>query len=238
MTLWADPETARPIRVEFTDVAQEGRVVMSNFRYNVDLDPSLFSLEPPEGYSVRTRERTKPFEEDLLGALRTIAENSEGVFPAKLGMHEEVMKPLMAGLESKMDGLDEGKLAAEVEKVLAKYGGKEKLKEKYGKDIPPEIRAEITKAGMPFMREQIQKQIQQQAPIREERMRGIRFFMKLEPENDPHYAGGGVKLGTPDRPILWYKPTGAEQYRVIYADLSVKEMTPEDVKKLPEPKAE
>jgi hypothetical protein len=43
-----------------------------------------------------------------------------------------------------------------------------------------------------------------------------------------------VKLGTPDRPILWYKPTGADTYRVIYADLSVKEMAPDDVKKLPE----
>jgi hypothetical protein len=42
-----------------------------------------------------------------------------------------------------------------------------------------------------------------------------------------------VKLGTPNRPIFWYKPTGAEKYRVVYADLSVKELTPEEVKKLP-----
>ena len=59
------------------------------------------------------------------------------------------------------------------------------------------------------------------------------FFASLKPENDRHYAGGGVKIGTPDRPILWYKPTGAEKYRVIYADLSVKELAPEDVKKFP-----
>ena len=67
-------------------------------------------------------------------------------------------------------------------------------------------------------------------------MHGITFYTMLTPENDPHYVGGGVKLGTPDRPILWYKPTGAPKYRVIYADLSVKEMAPEDVKKLPESK--
>ncbi len=42
-----------------------------------------------------------------------------------------------------------------------------------------------------------------------------------------------MKLGTPDRAIFWYKPTGAEKYRVIYADLSVKELAPEEVKKLP-----
>jgi len=57
--------------------------------------------------------------------------------------------------------------------------------------------------------------------------------MTLKPENDPHYVGGGVKLGTPDRPILWYKPTAAAKYRVIYADLSVKELAAEQLKKLP-----
>jgi hypothetical protein len=68
--------------------------------------------------------------------------------------------------------------------------------------------------------------------------RGLGFLRDLKPENDSHYAGKDVKLDTPDRPIFWYKPTGAEKYRVIYADLSVKDMTPDDVKKLPEAKAQ
>jgi hypothetical protein len=45
-------------------------------------------------------------------------------------------------------------------------------------------------------------------------------------------------LGTPDRPIFWYKPIGIEKYCVIYADLSIKDMALEDVKKLPEAPAE
>ncbi len=64
--------------------------------------------------------------------------------------------------------------------------------------------------------------------------RGDGFVRSLAPENDYHYAGRDVKLGTPDRPIFWYKPTGADKHRVIYADLSVKDMTPEEVKELPE----
>ncbi len=48
---------------------------------------------------------------------------------------------------------------------------------------------------------------------------------------ESHYAGKDVKLDTPDRPIFWYKPTGADKYRVIHADLSVKDMTLDDVKK-------
>lgn len=58
----------------------------------------------------------------------------------------------------------------------------------------------------------------------------------LPPQADAHYAGKGISLGAPNTPIFWYKPTGAEKYRVIYADLSVKELTPAEVKKLPEAK--
>ena len=139
-----------------------------------------------------------------------------------------------------MDKLTGEKIEAEMNKVAAKYGGKDKLRAKYGKDIPPAIMAEIMKATMPLIQEQTQKQMQEQMqkqmPLMQKRMRGITFYAMLKPENDPHYVGGGVKLGTPNRPILWYKPSGGSKYRVIYADLSVKDMTPEDVKTLPEAK--
>jgi hypothetical protein len=238
MILWADPETAWPIRIEVSmDMMTGVRVVMNNFHYDVDLDPSLFSLEPPAGYSTQAMEMTMPVEEDLLRTLRTIAEHSKGVFPAKLGMNKEVMKSVMAGVESEMDKLTRDKMDAAMEKVMdkvaAKYGGKDKLKAKYGKELPPAIRAEVTKATMPLMQERMQKQM----PLMQKRMKGITFYTMLNPEKDAHYVGGGVKLGTPDCPILWYKPTGAEKYRVIYADLSVKELAPDDVKDLLEAKA-
>jgi hypothetical protein len=241
MTVWADPKTARPIRIELANEMLAGvRVTMNNFRYDVDLDPSLFSLEPPEGYSALAMDMTMPVEEDLLNTLRIIAEHNKGLFPAKLAMNEEVMKALTAGIGpmTEMDKPTQDKMEGAANKVLAKYGGKEALKAKYGKNIPPEILGEIMKAGMPILQEQMQgqmqKQVQERLPVIHKRTQGISFYTMLKPENDPHYVGGGVKLGTPDRPILWYKPTGAEKYRVIYADLSVKETAPEDVKKLPE----
>jgi outer membrane lipoprotein-sorting protein len=48
--------------------------------------------------------------------------------------------------------------------------------------------------------------------------------LSLSAEHDWHYAGKGVKLDAPDRPIFWYKmqPDKAA-YQVLYADLSVKE---------------
>ena len=54
--------------------------------------------------------------------------------------------------------------------------------------------------------------------------RGIDFaFGQLPREADAHYAGKGVKVGAADTPIFWYRPKDAKKYRVIYADLSVRE---------------
>jgi hypothetical protein len=209
MVLWADPKTARPIRIEVGIAPMvDARVVMSNFCYDVDLAPSLFSLEVPKGYTLQTVTMTPPVEADLLRTLRTVAEHNKGVFPAEFGMNKEVMQAVTAAV------------IPEIDKIMAKYGGMKELEAKYGKELPPTIMAELVKAG---------------APLMQKAMQGIVFYGMLKPENDVHYAGKDVNLGTPDQPIFWYKPTGSEKYRVIYADLSVKEVAAEDLPEAPKP---
>lgn len=61
--------------------------------------------------------------------------------------------------------------------------------------------------------------------------RGWIFYRLLKPENDWHYVGCGVKLGDAESPVCWYRPTDSETYRVIYGDLSVKDVAPEDLPK-------
>ena len=53
MTVWADPQTKYPVRIEATmpDPTQT-KVVMTNYEFNVKLDKSLFSLVIPQGYHV------------------------------------------------------------------------------------------------------------------------------------------------------------------------------------------
>jgi outer membrane lipoprotein-sorting protein len=46
-----------------------------------------------------------------------------------------------------------------------------------------------------------------------------------------HYAGKGVKIGDADTAIFWYKLKGDENYRVIYGDLTVKDVPPEKLPK-------
>ncbi len=209
---WADPQTAHLVRVEI-DFAGGGHGVMSNFRYDMELDPSLFSLEPPAGYTVDNMQATMPVENDLVKTLRLIAEHNDGTFPATMAMTSIEIQQAMAA--ASMSETQKHMQEPETAKLL------KDLQAKYGKDKDGFMKAWV-KSQMPFTQKLTQKFMQ-----------GLTFYNMLSSQNDSHYVGGGVKLGTPDRPILWYKPTGADKYRVIYADLSVKEAAPAEIKDFP-----
>jgi hypothetical protein len=53
------------------------------------------------------------------------------------------------------------------------------------------------------------------------------FVQDSTEENSFRYLGKGVKLGDKDRIVCWYKLNGANTYRVVYGDLSVKEVPSE-----------
>ncbi len=58
---------------------------------------------------------------------------------------------------------------------------------------------------------------------RQQIQRGFEFADQLPPGADMRYAGKGVAPGAADTPIFWYRRTDANKYRVIYADLSVRD---------------
>lgn len=59
--------------------------------------------------------------------------------------------------------------------------------------------------------------------------RAVMFIMKLAPESNSHYAGEDVKRGDAETAVFWYQPAGSQTYRVIYGDLTVKDVAPEDM---------
>jgi hypothetical protein len=62
--------------------------------------------------------------------------------------------------------------------------------------------------------------------------KGMLFHQIIDTRGDDwHYAGSGVKLGDADKAIFWYQPKGSQTYRVIYGDLSVKDVTVENLPK-------
>lgn len=59
--------------------------------------------------------------------------------------------------------------------------------------------------------------------------KGLVFLRVYSGRGPWHYAGNGVKLGQAEKPVFWYPPKDSEAYRVIFGDLHVEQITPEDL---------
>jgi outer membrane lipoprotein-sorting protein len=178
-TVWADPQSALPIRME-----QKWRQIhyeFTDFEFDVVLDESLFNMEIPEGYSTMPKAAlslTGSTEQDLIETLRAWAEEiRDGVFPKDFSS------------QAFMDDM-------------------------------PKVRKRIAQA---------RKEGTDEGPWKF--ARGWIFFRLLKHENDWNYVGKDVKLGDAESPVCWYRPDGSETYRVIYGDLSIKDVAPEDLPK-------
>jgi outer membrane lipoprotein-sorting protein len=97
MTYWIDPKTGIPALVETQTnlLGKEYRGTLSDFAINPPLDDALFSLKPPEGYTLQKAdadflgdlEDDKKFlnlEDAAIQLLKRYAEKSGGKFPAKI----------------------------------------------------------------------------------------------------------------------------------------------------------
>ncbi|MHC4171802.1 MAG: LolA family protein [Planctomycetota bacterium] len=181
VTIWADPETALPVRIE--QVGGQMKVTCKNLMFDVPMDKSLFSMDAPEGYTHQEVELdlTGSTEEDFIKGLRVRAELlGDGQFPEGVAVADYLRQAPTMGKKIEELGLSD---------------------------------EEATELGMKLSRHLL----------------FIRFF---KGQGKWHYAGKGVKLGDAETPIFWYCPMGSETYRVIYGDLSVRDVAPED---LPEP---
>ena len=107
LRVWADPATALPIRVESTSGIMKPKYhrVMNKFRYNVALDESLFSLEPPEGYLVQATSinAAAPQERDFVELLRVHAnQQTDSLFPPTLAA-SGLERGVTTGIQNKID---------------------------------------------------------------------------------------------------------------------------------------
>ncbi len=62
------------------------KCTQSDFAFNVELDESLFSIEPPAGYTVQTVQvdASQPMEKDLITLLRQYSTLMNNAFPETL----------------------------------------------------------------------------------------------------------------------------------------------------------
>ena len=92
LSVWGDPKTGLPVRIEMTmAIMPNMKITMSDFEFNVDMDESLFSVEPPAGYEViavqdHAIDDSPAEEKDLIEMFRYYSELSGGRFPDLLDM--------------------------------------------------------------------------------------------------------------------------------------------------------
>jgi outer membrane lipoprotein-sorting protein len=178
ITIWADPQTALPKRIE--DETPNMQVVCDNVQFDIPLDESLFSMEIPEGYTVQNTgiDFSKNSEADFIETLRIwaqIIENDQ--FPDSIGLED-----------------------------IANIG---------------------TKLGLGLERAHLSQQ--QMIDTATQWGQGYVFIRFFKGQGQWHYGGKGVKFGDANTPIFWYQPKDSQTWRVIYGDLSVADVAPEDL---------
>jgi hypothetical protein len=178
-TVWADPETALPIRIEQT--WRQMQFVFTEFHFDIEMDESLFSMEIPEGYS-----------ELPSGELR-IASSTE----------KDLVETLRIWAEVILDDVFPRDFSGQI------YVDDVKKNRKKFANLKEEEKLELAMKMGP----------------------GFVFVQLLKAETDWHYVGKDVKLGDSESPVCWYRPEGSETYRVIYGDLSVKDVAAGDLPK-------
>jgi hypothetical protein len=60
---------------------------------------------------------------------------------------------------------------------------------------------------------------------------GVGLIRAMPRASDALYTGKGVQLGQADSPIMRYRPQGSKTYRVIYGNLTVKDVEPGQIPK-------
>jgi len=180
VTIWADAESAVPVRIELR--AGNTPFILKNIKFDVPVDESLVSMEPPAGYTAQQAQPdfSDSTEADFVESLRIGAQVlGDGRFP---------------------ENVDTGYLMQQMgllqEKVTVM-------------DCPDEQKGQICMAFA----------------------KGLLFIQMFEAKGTGqwHYAGAGVEFGDGETPIFWYQPKDSQTFRVIYGDLSVKDVSKEEL---------
>ncbi len=179
LTIWADAETAAPIRIEM--LMGQSQTIIKNIEFDVPVDESLVSMDIPDGYTLPEKELdyTDFDEQDFIIILQSWAEHVlGGNFPDRVSA-EDILK-VAPVLRQKIDQLN----------------------------ISDEEKMQL---GMAMGR-------------------GFMFFRQLELSGGEwHYVGKGVEFGDANTAVFLYRQKGSDTYRVIYGDLTVKDVAPEDL---------
>jgi len=105
VTIWADAQTAQPIRIEL--LLGQTLYILKNIKFDVPVDETLVSMEPPAGYTLSDKQfdMSQFTEQDFITILRLWVEHVlGGSFPPSLSVAELMNQTPAIG--EKIDQLD------------------------------------------------------------------------------------------------------------------------------------
>ncbi len=219
-TVWVDTQTKLPIRLEWYDDMFAVNTIADNLELNVELDESTFEMNVPDGYELEkvTRkvdkcqtpgDQTYIDEKKIIEGFRSWVFLSDGIFPSSMTM--DAIKDLDPNATMSLKQVGWGFQLAPLDLTI-----NSKKSFGFSKDNP--LSQEQKNA--------IMKKIQ---VALKNALSGFIAVFKLPADSDWHYAGKGVEMGDADSPIFWYRPADSTSYRVIYGDLTVEDVAPEDL---------
>ncbi len=160
--------------------------VMTDFEWNIDLEPELFSTSIPDGYELheQTFSTSEPNETELIDMLQLWAEMSDGILPVDI---TKLMDPNI------------------IKQMIMKkfYKGKDPKQEYY--DATNFL--ETARWAAAFVEE------------------------KIVLQENWNVSTGQVMLGDAEKPLYWWKLDNSKLYRVIFGDLTIKDIALEDLPK-------
>ena len=184
--LWVDVATNLPVRMEMEMAMEdiETKMVMDQFEWGIELDPSLFDPEIPEDYELMAEvEMPDAGGEMAVEGLRLFAEMTGGSYPSDMGM--------MTAIKEISEAMRE-ELMAEPNAMPSR-----------------ETTEKLMKIQMICM-----------------------FYAQLVQEDkDPAYYGEKVTSEFGHAVLLRWK-TADDQYRVVFGDLSVEDVSADELAEL------
>jgi hypothetical protein len=222
-TVWADAETDLPLRIE------ESILPNPNFKFVVPMLTLKLSDFGGRGDLSRTITLVGGHGQNL--KMDMVYDNFQWNAPFDESLFSLTPPKGYTVRQSRLDGSNKGE--KDLTDALAAWagmsGGSFPLKIEDLSDsnlVRPMLKGKFDKNGDPY------KELDSALQEGDKLLKGLRFAQETMAQGEWHYAPDGAKLGDAKKPICWWKSAGADTYRVVYGDLTVKDEKPSAVKKL------
>jgi outer membrane lipoprotein-sorting protein len=261
LTVWADAETNFPLTLQWHNSMTNIIVTVSNIELDVVFSPDEISITIPEGYtitdeSLRPAETKRQPEDSQTMQQDTVTDLIEG-----LDKNDQTLIKFFHSWTVLSNGKFPSSLTTDAIKDIDpdatfsvgqkqwnfEFSAELDLSGTLGDDwksgIDPndytaeEIEQLKHKRGRYYedLQSALNEKLETIQPCLKDIFKGFEMVNDLPAKSDWHYSGADVNLGDANTVIFRYRPEDSVNFRVIFGDLTVEDVAPEDLHLLENP---